>query len=187
MIIERKRQQGRPKAMPTILAWPKVFSVVTPVSLAGMSGRNEAEPSDQAHGDVKTHVTRFCCRGGRDRRAFWIGQWILATNGDATQHVFKSLSNAIVHFGRGGTNRVSRFIPPVAPSPRNRFDPGKSDWISTSFDLVDNPSHPSSPTDLGQRSLQVGTCLPLPWFLGNHRSGQTPHVQARSEGSPVTK
>ena len=44
--------------------------------------------------------------------------------------------DTIVHFRRDGTACVPKVMPSVPPSPSNKFDPGNSDWRSTSFGLV---------------------------------------------------
>ena len=44
--------------------------------------------------------------------------------------------DTIVHFRNDGMARVPRAIPSVPPCPSNKFDPGDSDWRSTSFGLV---------------------------------------------------
>ena len=63
------RPQSRLKVMPIFLAWPKRSPAVTPILLADASGGNKAELSDQAFGDVETHVTRFCHWAGVRSRA----------------------------------------------------------------------------------------------------------------------
>jgi len=42
----------------------------------------------------------------------------------------------IVHFKKDGMACVPRVISSIPPSPSNKFDPGNSDWRSTSFGLV---------------------------------------------------
>ena len=44
--------------------------------------------------------------------------------------------DTVVHFKKDGMACVPRIMPSVPPSPSNKFDPGISDWRSTSFGLV---------------------------------------------------
>lgn len=44
--------------------------------------------------------------------------------------------DTIVHFRKDGMACVPKVVPSAPPSPSNKFDPGNSDWRSTSFGLV---------------------------------------------------
>ena len=46
--------------------------------------------------------------------------------------------DTIVHFRKDGGAYVPRVMPSIAPSTLNEFNPGNSDWRSTSFGLVQN-------------------------------------------------
>ena len=99
--------------------------ILTTEGIDGDAAQGLVKSISREYANWSVHLGIFDSTSDQSSRVDWI-----LTYRDCLAH------DTIVHFGKDGKAYAPRVMPSVPPPPSSEFDPGNSDWKSTSFGLV---------------------------------------------------